>query len=106
MARRERFQGWKDALEKNRGMVVYILAVAGALCAAVAWGLLPDVVSVNPEIEGVIYRSKGQTIGLHTGMLALFTFLFWRKPRELAYLTGAIISLGLTVLMLYANLGG
>ena len=103
--RRERFKSWKDALEKNRNMVVYVLVMLGALCALVAWGLLPDVVSVNPEVEDIIYRPKWQAIGLHSGMLALFTFLFWRKPRELVYLTGCIISLGLTLMMLYANLG-
>ena len=105
MARRERFQAWKDSLEKNRNLVVYTLAVVGALCAAVGWGLLPDQVSINPEVEDIIYRTKGQTVGLHAGLLALFTLLFWRRPRQLAYLSGALVSLGLTVLMLYANLG-
>ena len=103
--RRERFKSWKDALATNRTMVVYMMVVLGGLCALVAWGLLPDIVSIDPDIEDVIYRPKWQTIGLHSGMLGLFTFLFWRRPRELVYLTGCIISLGLTLMMLYANLG-
>ena len=103
--RRERFKSWKDALEKNRNMVVYLLTVLGLLCSAVAWNLLPDAVSIDPDIEDVIYHPKWRLIGMHSGMLALFTFLFWRKPRELVYLTGCIVSLGLTLMMLYANLG-
>ena len=52
--RRERFKSWKDALEKNRNIVVYLLTVLGLLCAAVAWNLLPDVVSIDPNIEDVV----------------------------------------------------
>ena len=103
--RRERFKTWKDALEKNRNIVVYVLLLLGGLCALVSWGLLPDRVSIDPDIEGVIYHPKWRIIAMHSGMLALFTFLFWRKPRELVYLTGCIIVLGLTLMMLYANLG-
>ena len=43
--RRERFKSWKDALEKNRGMVVYVFGTITALCALVAWGMLPDLVT-------------------------------------------------------------
>ena len=42
---------------------------------------------------------------MHGGMMGVFILLFWRKPRELVYLTGYIISLGLTLMMLFANLG-
>ncbi len=45
MARRERFQRWKDALERNRNMTVYILLVLGGLCLLTGWGLLPQMVS-------------------------------------------------------------
>ena len=75
--RRERFKSWKDALEKNRGMVLYVFGTAGVLCALVGWGLLPDMVSANPAADNM----------------------------ELAYLTGAIISTVLFLSMLYANLG-
>ena len=103
--RRERFKSWKDALENNRTMVVYVMLLLGGLCALAAWGLLPDVVSIDPDIEDVIFRPKWQLVAMHGGMMGLFALLFWRKPRELVYLTGYIISLGLTLMMLYANLG-
>lgn len=105
VARRERFKSWKDALEKNRNMVVYVLALLGGMCLLAAWGLLPDVASIDPNIEGVIYRPKWQLIAMHGGMMGAFAFLFWRRPRELVYLTGYIISLGLTLMMLYTNVG-
>ena len=102
--RRERFKSWKDALEKNRNIVIYLLTVLGLLCAAVAWNLLPSKVSrraqtsgVSPDSirppgkqtspgwrrrvrartsEDVVYHPKLRLIGMHSGMLALFTFLF------------------------------
>ena len=61
--------------------------------------------SIDPDIDGVIYHPKWQLIAMHGGMMGVFAILFWRKPRELVYLTGYIISLGLTLMMLYANLG-
>lgn len=103
--RRERFQSWKDALEKNRGMVLYTFGTIGILCSLVAWGLLPDMVCANPASENAVLRPKGFMIALHAGMLAFFTFMVWRRPRELAYLTGAILSTALFLMMLSANLG-
>lgn len=103
--RRERFKSWKDALEKNRGMVLYVFGTAGVLCTLVGWGLLPDMVSANPAAENMVLRPKTFMIALHAGLIAFFTFMLWRKPRELAYLTGAIISTVLFLSMLYANLG-
>jgi len=105
MARLERFKSWKDTLEKNRNMVLYVLVLLGGLCLITAWGLLPDVASIDPDIDEVIYHHKWQLIAMHGGMMGVFAILFWRKPRELVYLTGYIISLGLTLMMLYANLG-
>lgn len=103
--RRERFKSWKDALEKNRGMVVYVFGILGLLCAAVGWGLLPDMVSADPSSEIMLYRPKGFMIALHSGLIAFFTFMVWRRPRELAYLTGDIISVALFLMMLFTNLG-
>ena len=103
--RRERFKTWKDALEKNRWIVVYIFGAIGALCTLVGWGLLPDMVSANPAVEDMVLRPKGFMLALHAGMIAFFTFMVWRKPRELAYLTGAILSVVLFLMMLFANLG-
>ena len=105
MARLERFKSWKDTLEKNRNMVLYVLVLLGGLCLITAWGLLPDVASIDTDIDEVIYHPKWQLIAMHGGMMGVFAILFWRKPRELVYLTGYIISLGLTLMMLYANLG-
>ena len=105
MARLERFKSWKDTLEKNRNMVLYVLVLLGGLCLITAWGLLPDVASIDPDIDEVIYHPKWQLIAMHGGMMGVFAILFWRKPRELVYLNGYIISLGLTLMMLYANLG-
>ena len=104
--RRERFKTWKDALEKNRCMVVYVFGTITALCALVAWGMLPDLVTANPAAENMIPRPKAFMIALHAGLIAFFTFMVWKKPRELAYLTGAIISTVLFLSMLSANLGG
>ena len=54
----------------------------------------------------MIPRPKAFMIALHAGLIAFFTFMVWKKPRELAYLTGAIISTVLFLSMLSANLGG
>ena len=103
--RRERFKSWKDALEKNRWVAVYVFASVGILCSLVAWGLLPDMVSANPALEDAVLRPKAFMIALHDGMIAFFTFMVWRKPRDLAYLTGAVLSAVLFLMMLSANLG-
>lgn len=103
--RRERFKSWKDGLEKNRGIVVYIFGAVTLLCTLVGWGLLPDMVSANPAVENMVLRPKAFMLALHAGLIAFFTFMVWRKPRELAYLTGAIVSTALFLGMLYSNLG-
>ena len=87
-------------------MVVYVFGTITALCALVAWGMLPDLVTANPAAENMIPRPKAFMIALHAGLIAFFTFMVWKKPRELAYLTGAIISTVLFLSMLSANLGG
>lgn len=106
MSRRtERNKALKDKLQRNRNMLVYAIMVAALLAAVAGWGLLPDLASINPNIEGAYYRPKGQLILMHFGMTSLFTGLFWKWPREQSFFAGAVISLGLTFLMLYANLG-
>ena len=51
------------------------------------------------------FKSWKAALEKNAGLIAFFTFMLWRKPRELAYLTGAIISTVLFLSMLYANLG-
>ena len=103
--RRERFKSWKDGLEKNRNMVLYLFGTITVLCALVGWGLLPDMVSANPAVENMIYRPKAFMLALHSGLIGFFAFMVWWRPRERAYLTGAIVCTALFLGMLYANLG-
>jgi len=44
-------------------------------------------------------------VGLHFGIIALFTVLFWRRPREILYLAGAVFGVVMLFFMLYTNLG-
>ena len=103
--RRERLSHWKDWTQKNRTMVVYMVMLLALLATAMGWWMLPDQLTINPEIEGAYVRPKEQLLLMHLGMTTVFSGLFWKWPRELAYLSGALISLGLTGLMLFSNLG-
>lgn len=105
MAKREWFPKQKDILEKNKNMIVYVLAAVGGLGCLVAWGLLPDQVSINPNMDDMIQHAKNETVAFHFGIIAVFTGLFWKWPREWAYLFGALFGVAMLYLMLYANLG-
>lgn len=105
MAKREWFPKQKDILEKNKNMVAYVLAALGGLGCLVGLGLLPDMVSINPNMANVVLRPKEVLIALHAGIIALFTGLFWKWPREWAYLLGALFGVVMLYLMLYSNLG-
>ena len=105
MAKREWFPKQRDWTQKHRNVIVYVLAVLGMLGAAVGWALLPDTVSVNPESANTVARPREMMVGLHAGIIALFTALFWKRPRELVYLCAALFGVVMLYLMLYSNLG-
>ena len=44
-------------------------------------------------------------VGLHFAIIALFTALFWKRPREILYLAGAVFGVVMLYFMLYTNLG-
>lgn len=104
-SRREHFRGLKDTVEKQRNMIVYTIAVLGLVGAAVGWGLLPDLVSMAPGAEDAIFRPKWQLVLLNLAMSLGFSGLFWRRPRELAYLFGAVFGVAMTFGLLYLNMG-
>lgn len=101
----ERWKTLKDKLQKNRNMVVYVILILALLGTAVGWGLLPDLVCMDPTVEDAYFQPKERLLLIHLGMTTLFSGLFWKWPRELAYLVGAVVSLLLVFGLLYANLG-
>lgn len=105
MVRRERMSGLKDKVQANRTMVVYVLLILAGVLALVGWVLLPDVVSMAPELEDAAFHPKERLLALYFAMTALFSGLLWKWPRELAYLTAAILSILMPLGLLYANLG-
>ena len=107
MAKREWFPKQKDILQKNRNMIVYTILVLALLGTVVGWGLLPDQVTMQSVQEGaeVIFRPKNTMLLIHLGMTTVFSGLFWKWPRELAYLFGAAVSLLLVYGLLAINLG-
>lgn len=105
MAKRERFTAQKDKTERHRNTIVYVLAILGILGSLVGLILLPEQVSINLAAPNAVARSKEMMVGLHFGMIALFTALFWKWPRELVYLAGAVFGVVMLFFMLYNNLG-
>lgn len=105
MAKREWFPKQKDAVEKNKNMIAYALAAVGGLGCLIAWGLLPDQVAINPNMENAVQHSKGWMVSFHLCIIALFLLLFWKRPREWAYLFCALFGVVMLYAMLYANLG-
>lgn len=107
MAKKEWFPKQKDFLQKNRTMIVYTVMLLALLGTVVGWGLLPDQVTMQEIQEGAepYFLPKNTMLLTHLGMAALFSALFWRWPRELAYLFGAAVSLLLVFGLLAINLG-
>lgn len=105
--KRERFREQKDFLQKNRNTIVYLIVLLALLGSLIGWKLLPDQVSVQVAGSGVdvIRRPKNVMLLVHLGMTGAFSALFWRRPREIAYFVGAVISLLLVFNLLAANLG-
>ena len=106
MAKREWFPEQRDFTQKHRNTIVYLCAVLGILGSLVGLTLLPEMVCVNPEAANTVARPRELMVGLHFGIIAVFTVLFWKWPRELLYLAGALFGIVMLYFMLYANLGG
>ena len=49
MAKREWFPRQRDALQRHRNLITYLLVVLGLLGALVGWGLLPDMEPSGPQ---------------------------------------------------------
>ena len=61
MAKREWFPRQRDALQRHRNLITYLLVVLGLLGALVGWGLLPDMVTIRPPTAANHhYVPKGQ----------------------------------------------
>jgi len=105
MGNRDRKSRLKDMLQARRNMILYVVLLAAVFLTAAGWGLLPDQVSMAPESENFLIQPKERLLAMHFGMTAVFSGLFWKWPREPAYLTGALFGLLLMILLLSANLG-
>lgn len=104
MAQKKEWLGpQKDALQKNRNIIVYAVLVLALLGTLAGWALLPQQVLLFPQAGGMVARNTA--LGAHFGICALFAALFWRWPRELTYLAGAVLGLLLMVNVLAQNLG-
>ena len=105
MAKREWFPRQRDALQRHRNLITYLLVVLGLLGALVGWGLLPDMVTIRPPTAANHhYVPKGQGLLLNLAMTEIFAALFWRWPREWVYVAGSLIGLLFTFALLYNNL--
>ena len=105
MAKREWFPRQRDALQRHRNLITYLLVVLGLLGARVGWGLLPDMVTIRPPTAANHhYVPKAQGLLLNLAMTEIFAALFWRWPREWVYLAGSLIGLLFTFALLYNNL--
>ena len=105
MAKREWVPPQRDALQRHRNLITYLLVVLGLLGALVGWGLLPDMVTIRPPTAANHhYVPKGQSLLLNLAMTEIFAALFWRWPREWVYLAGSLIGLLFTFALLYNNL--
>lgn len=105
--RREWFHREKNFLQRNRNVIVYGVMILALLGTLAGWRLLPGQVNIwapSAQVEAVL-RPKNTTLLLHFGMVSLFAALFWKWPRELAYLLGLGLSLMLMYTLLINNLG-
>lgn len=107
MAQRGLFSGMKGAAQRNRNMILYFLLLAAAFGALGGWLTLPDQVTMMGTTEGLepMYLPKLTAIGINFGISVGFSLLFWWKPKELAFLTCALIGLFMTYFIMPANLG-
>ena len=101
------FSGLKDSAQRNRNMILYLLLLAALFGTAGGWLTLPDQVTMMGTVEGQepLYLSKITALGINLGISGGFSLLFWWKPRELAFLTCALIGIFMTYFIMPANLG-
>ena len=95
---------YPDWCQKYRYTIIYINVVVTLLGVMVGWGLLPEMVTLEAAMEDPFFQPKGRLLGMHLFMGALFSGLFWKWPRELAYPLGIFLHLLFLVALLYGNL--
>ena len=108
MARkRELFTGLRDWFKRHRNGFLYTVLILALVGALAGWALLPELVTMMgnpaPGIEPVM-RHKNTMILVHLAMTGVFSGLFWRWPRELAYVFGILMGLIFTYALLVINL--
>lgn len=100
--RAERF---KDGLRKNRNKIFYVLAVAALFLALAEWALLPGQVGLGyHDGELTSFVSKNTAILAHLALSLGFGAMFWKWPREIAYLVGSGLGILVTLGVLVTNL--
>ena len=104
MQKREWFKGLRDWAQKNRYTIIYINIICTMLGVMVGWRLLPDMVTLEAAMENPTFQAKERPLLIHLFMGTLFSGLFWKWPRELAYLVGIFLHLLLLLALLYGNL--
>ncbi len=109
MARkREWFTNQRNWTCRHRNGIAYGVILLALLGALAGWALLPDMVTMQGSAqipaEDVLMRPKNTMILIHLGMTGFFTALFYKWPRELAYVFGMAMGLFFTYALLIINL--
>lgn len=108
MARkREWFTNQRNWTRRHRNGIAYAVILLALLGALAGWALLPDMVTMqgNPDVAtDIVMRSKNTMILVHLAMTGFFTALFYKWPRELAYVFGMGMGLFFTYALLVINL--
>ena len=105
--KRELFPGLKDWFQRHRNGVAYTFVLLALFGALAGWALLPDRVTMEgnppPGMEP-LYRPKNVLLLVHLAMTGFFTGLYWKWPRQLAYVFGMVMGLVFTYGLLLINL--
>lgn len=108
MARkREWFTNQRNWTKRHRNGIAYTVILLALLGALAGWALLPDMVSMQGDPDATVQfvmRPKNTMILIHLGMTGFFTALFYKWPRELAYVFGMVMGLCFTYGLLIINL--
>lgn len=103
MGIKDLLERWKDWTQRQRNWILYAVWVLTLLGTVAAWGLLPDRVAMQAA-AGAGLVDKTTAIGANLGLTALFTLLFWRRPRELVYFVALCLAVALTFSLPVVNL--